>query len=170
MFVKEAEVREVHHDLVAGLPADGLECAVFHTVFAVVDGHLVVDVASIDKTCGRQTVAVLVQTQNHRAAARQLDGVGRAGLVVVLVVVQQQNARRRVLGCGGLRRVQLVQEIADVGFDPPFRNGDGSVSALDTVSGKHAAENNGNQQNQRNCRVFRVCFIKSRSALWLYHR
>ena len=105
-------------------------------------------------------MAVFVQTQDHRAAAGQLDGVGRAGLMVVLVAVQQQNAGRGVLGCGCLRCVQLVQEIADVGFNPSLGDRNGSVSALDTVSGKHTAENNGKQQNQRNGRVFSGVFHK----------
>ena len=145
MLVEKAEVGKVHHDLVAGLAADGLERAALDAVLAVVDRDLVIDVAAVDESRGRRTVAVLVQTQNHRAASRQLDGVGRAGFVVVLVAVQQQNAGGRVLGCGGLRRVQLVHEIADVGFNPSFRNGDGPVSALDAVGGEHAAENNGKQ-------------------------
>ena len=145
MLVEKAEVGKVHHDLVAGLAADGLERAVLDAVLAVVDRDLVIDVAAVDESRGRRTVAVLIQAQDHRAAAGQLDGVGRAGLVVVLVTVQQQNAGGRVLGRGGLWRVQLVHEIADVDFNPSFRNGDGPVSALDAVGGEHAAENNGKQ-------------------------
>ena len=160
VLVKKAEVREVRHDLVASLAADGLERAVFHTVFAVVDGHLVIDIAAVDKTFGRRTVAVLVQTQNHRAAPGQLDGVGRAGLMVVLVAVQQQNAGHRCFCRGCLRGVKLIQEIADVGFNPSLGDRNDSVSALVTVGGKHAAENDGKQQNQRNCRVFSGVFHK----------
>ena len=154
MLVEKAEVGKVHHDLVAGLAADGLERAVLAAVLAVVDRDLVIDVAAVDQSGRRRAVAVFVQTQDHRAAAGQLDGVGRAGLMVVLVAVQQQNAGGRGLGRGGLRCVQLVHEITDVGFDLSFRNGDGPVSALDVVSGEHAAEDNRKQQNQRKRRFF----------------
>lgn len=154
LLVEKAEVVKVHHDLVAGLAADGLERAVLDAVLAVVDRDLVIDVAAVDQSGRRRAVAVFVQTQDHRAAAGQLDGVGRAGLMVVLVAVQQQNVGGRGLGRGGLRRVQLVHEITDVGFNLSFRNGDGPVSALDAVSGEHAAEDDRKQQNQRKRRFF----------------
>jgi len=47
-----------------------------------------------------------------------------------------------------------VHEITDVGFNLSFRNGDGPVSALDAVSGEHAAEDDRKQQNQRKRRFF----------------
>lgn len=128
--------------------------AVLDAVLAVVDRDLVIDVAAVDQSGRRRAVAVFVQTQDHRAAAGQLDGVGRAGLMAVLVAVQQQNAGGRGLGRGGLRCVQLVHEITDVGFNLSFRNGDGPVSALDAVSGEHAAEDDRKQQNQRKRRFF----------------
>lgn len=172
MLVEKAEVGKVHHDLVAGLAADGLERAVLDAVLAVVDRDLVIDVAAVDQSGRRRAVAVFVQTQDHRAAAGQLDGVGRAGLMVVLVAVQQQNAGGRGLGRGGLRRVQLVHEITDVGFNLSFRNGDGPVSALDAVSGEHAAEDDRKQQNQRKRRFFsgNVSSYRSSLILWYSHR
>ena len=158
MVVKETEVGEIHQHLIALLTADRLECAVLCAVLAVVDGHLVIDVATVQKTGTCGAVAVFIQRKHDCAAPRQFDGVGCAGLVIVLIAVQQQYARSLVLCRCAARRIQLVHQIADVRFDPAFRHVDASVSALDAVGGKHAAEHDHKQNSQHcNC-LFPISF------------
>ena len=92
VLIKEAQIREVHHDLIADRSADGLERPVSLTVLAVIHGDFVVYITSVDQPGGRSAVAVFVEAQHDGAAPGELNGVSCAGLVIVLIAVQEQHA------------------------------------------------------------------------------
>ena len=92
VLIKEAQIREVHHDLIADRSADGLERPVSLTVLAVIHGDFVVYITSVDQPGGRSAVAVFVEAQHDGAAPGELNGVSCTGLVIVLVAVQEQHA------------------------------------------------------------------------------
>lgn len=138
---KKAQIREVHHNHVTGLTADGLERSVLHAVLAVIRSDLVVYITSIYQSSRRCAVTVFVKTQHDYTAPGKLHGVCRAGLVVILVAVQQQYAGRRMLRRRRYRGIELVKEIPYVRFDPAFGDVDAAAPVLDAVGRDHAAEN-----------------------------
>ena len=110
-------------------------------------------ITSVNKTGGRSAVTVLVETQHHRAAARKLHGVSRAGLVVVLIPVQEQNAGGLAFRRCALRCIKLIEQVSNVGLDPAFGDIDAAAAGLDAVGGKHAAENSGEKHRKGDDRL-----------------
>ena len=110
---------------------------VFDAVLPVIDLDHMVDIAAVLKPCKTCAVTVLIQRKHDDAAPRKLNRVCRAGFAVVLVPVQQQNARRIL---GARRCIELIGQIADLGWDCALRNLNCAVCRLKPICKEYADE------------------------------
>ena len=104
-LIKEVQIGEIHHQLVTACSGDLLHLNAFRTV---IDAELVVHGATVSHPQGGGAVTVFVNSHDHSAAARQFNGIGIAGVLVILVAVQQQHRRGWAVSRGRFGAVELV--------------------------------------------------------------
>ena len=161
--MEEREVGEVHHQTESLGAAHADKGAVFHRVLTKGDFYPVVYITSIHQTGIAAAVAVFIQGHDHGATLGQFDGICCAGLVVVLIAVEQQHTRSGILGGGGIRYIELVGQVACIGFQRSSGNGDRSTGGLNFIGYPHEQEDHCQQTYQQHQSLALFGFHKTTS-------
>ena len=91
-------------------------------------------------------VVILIQRQDHEAAAAELDGVGVLHLRGVQVAVGHHDGRAGILLRGALGHVQQAAERAVAAVKADAGDGDGALAAVEDA-GQNAAHQDQHQRN-----------------------